>query len=118
MVQVAGIASGKAHIESLATYFCARTKANSTPRACFRFDIGVGRRYGAVSGGKAILSGQVGWLEEGIIRYGSIETVWRLRRTGWSGLRLSVNGESRRTSDHGGENSTSPEADHNGVAGS
>lgn len=66
---------GKAHIESLATYFCARTKAEFNPSRLLSLRTsGWDDDTALYPVAKAILSGQVGWLEEGIIRYGSIET--------------------------------------------
>jgi hypothetical protein len=67
---------GKAHAQSLVTYFCSRIKAEFNPAPLLSMrtsswddDAGLYRLS------KTILSGQVDWLEEGIIRCRSIEDV-------------------------------------------
>jgi hypothetical protein len=72
---------GKAHMESLVTYFCSRTSAAFNPEPLLSLRTSSwdddSRLYPLA---KAILSGQVGWLEEGIIPCRAVEKALGLKQ--------------------------------------
>lgn len=64
----------QAHVQSLATYFCSRTKAEFNPAPLLSLRTSSWDDDASLYPlAKAILSGQVDWLEEGIIRCHSVE---------------------------------------------
>lgn len=72
---------GKAHMESLVTYFCSRTSAAFNPEPLLSLRTSSwdddSRLYPLA---KAILSGQAGWLEEGIIPCRAVEKALGLKQ--------------------------------------
>ena len=64
----------KAHVQSLVTYFCSRTKGEFNPAPLLSLRTSWWDDDSSLYPlAKTILSGQVDWLEEGIIRCHSIE---------------------------------------------
>ncbi|MGZ8394867.1 MAG: hypothetical protein ACXWWJ_08880, partial [Nitrospira sp.] len=64
----------KAHVQSLATYFCSRIQAEFNPAPLLSLRTSPWNDDASLYPvAKAILSGEAEWLEEGIIRCGSIE---------------------------------------------
>ncbi len=74
----------QAHMQSLVAYFCSRIQSEFTPAPLLSLRTSFWNDDASVYPvAKAILSGEADWLEEGIIRYGSIRDTVTVGKESW-----------------------------------